>query len=91
MVRFQLTLLAALIISIGLSACRKSEEPPRQTIVKDTFEFDGCVIKLVDRAQYPLFYIAKCGDTITTTKVGPRGTPGMVSVTVGTNNDTETN
>lgn len=59
---YKLSILTAMLM---LTAC--GAEGARDPIVKHTFEVDGCQVKYVDPPNLPNFYIARCGNTSTTT------------------------
>lgn len=55
-----------LIATLMLTACNEGANA-RDPIVRNTFEVDGCQVKYIDPPNLPNFYIARCGNTSTTT------------------------
>ena len=59
-------LLSSLCI-LGLSGCEYVDRLGKPTIIP-VGNFDGCEVKMVHRgSELRNFYIARCGDTVTTT------------------------
>lgn len=56
-----------------------------QTHVKKTVEIDGCIVKYVYYADGPNFYIARCGDTLTTTWQEQNGKQTITRAVINTN------
>ncbi len=58
--------LILLAIAVMLTACNDGANA-RDPIIRNTFEVDGCQVKYIDPPNLPNFYIARCGNTSTTT------------------------
>lgn len=55
-----------LVLPLMLAACNENSNA-REPNVRNTFEVDGCQVKYIDPPNLPNFYIARCGNTTTTT------------------------
>ena len=81
--------LITLIASVmALTAC-KENDPNRQPNVRNTFQADGCEVKYIDPPGLPNFYIARCGNTTTTTwqQSNGKSTTTYAAVTVDASAD----
>lgn len=76
-----------LVVAVLLTACEAQTH--REPQVRNTFEADGCQIKYIDPPNMPNFYIARCGNTTTTTWKQQQGksTTTYGSVTVESADD----
>lgn len=54
-----------LIVAVMLTACEAQTH--REPQITRVFEVDGCEVKYIDPPNLPNFYIARCGNTTTTT------------------------
>lgn len=67
-----LMLTPLLAVTCLLAACESDERAAalhQQPVVSDIGEFDGCQVKFVNRGyQVDSFFIARCGNTATTTR-----------------------
>jgi hypothetical protein len=55
------------------------------THIQKTVEIDGCTVKYIYYADGPNFYIARCGDTTTTTWQEQSGKQTITSAVINTN------
>lgn len=58
--------LIILSVAVLLTACNE-QGVAREPEIRKTFEVDGCQVKYIDPPSLPNFYIARCGNTTTTT------------------------
>lgn len=69
-----------------LTACEVSNKPP---YVKSEFEVDDCQVKYVYHPSMPNFYIARCGNTTTTTWQRSQGKSTITEASININNAEE--
>ena len=81
-------LILPLVVIPMLISC-KENDPSRQPNVRNTFQADGCEVKYIDPPGLPNFYIARCGNTTTTTwqQSNGKSTTTYAAVTVDVSAD----
>lgn len=74
-----LTIPSIIVLLLFVSGCGSEKEP---STIKQIADVDGCIIKQYSSHDYPTMYIAKCGNTITSTSEHMNGKQRVIDITV---------
>lgn len=79
------------LVTLMTSGCSPSDpNAPKPTPkIIATVEVDGCEVKYIDNPQYPNFYIARCGNTVTNTWQRRSGKTTITEASINVNSEEE--